>query len=105
MSTVSEGGTGIQVLVNGNRVEGLLHASVVNSNCFSSDHYALTIALGTATSACIAFWSSLSTGFVEIDFVDGSPTAQPLISGMINSIVVDPIRGTMAMEGRDLSAF
>ena len=104
MAAFTSRGASLQVLVNGVRTDRLLHASIVNSNCFSSDHYAVTLAVNMATSDEISFWSSLSTGFVEIDLVDNSSTSQPLISGLIDSMAIDPIRSTVAIEGRDLSS-
>jgi hypothetical protein len=53
----------------------------------------------------ITFWSSLSSAFVEIGVITAfDPTLHSLISGMIDAIHIDPIQGTVAIEGRDLSA-
>ena len=95
----------LQVTLNGIPVEGLLHASVVTGNCFSSDSYALTFAMGSAPLCDIAFWSSLAPAYVEIVPVSQSYSlSQSLISGMIDTIVVDPVMQTVAIEGRDLSS-
>lgn len=95
----------LQVMLNGSPIQGLLHASIVATNCFSSDSFALTFAIGPAPLCDIAFWSSVSSAYIEI-WVVGSdgPIPQSLISGMIDAVVVDPIRATVAIEGRDLSA-
>ncbi|WP_428533525.1 hypothetical protein [Rhodopila sp.] len=95
----------LQVTLNGVLVEGLLHASVVTGNCFSSDSYALTFAMGSAPLCDIAFWSSLAPAYIEIVPVSQYyPLLQSLISGMIDTIVVDPVMQTVAIEGRDLSS-
>jgi hypothetical protein len=95
----------LQISLNGAPVEGLLHASIVTSNCFSSDSYALTFAMGPSPLSDILFWSSLSDIYVQISLsVDYGPTFRSLISGMIDTIVVDPIQRTVAIEGRDLSS-
>jgi hypothetical protein len=95
----------LQVSLNGTLIEGLLHASIVASNCFSSDSYALTFAMGSSPLNDIAFWSSLSDAYIEIGIpVNNGPTSQSLISGMIDTVLVDPIRRTVAIEGRDLSS-
>ena len=94
-----------QITVNGSPIQGLLHASIVTSNCFSSDSYTLTFAMGPLPLGDISFWSSLSAAYVEIGVITAyEPTPQNLISGMIDTIHVDPIQGTVAIEGRDLSS-
>ena len=51
------------------------------------------------------FWSSLSSGYISISAAaaKGLPS-QDLISGMIDTLILDPIKCTVAIEGRDLSA-
>jgi hypothetical protein len=94
-----------QVLLNGAPVEGLLHASIVTGNCFSSDSYVLTLAMGSFPLADIAFWSSVSIAYVEIGLTSAYQLIPySLISGMIDAMVIDPIRQTVVIEGRDLSA-
>jgi phage protein D len=98
-------GMEFQIALNGSLIHGLLHASIVTSNCFSSDSYALTMAMGRLPLSDITFWSSLSTAYVEIGVATASdPTSQSLISGMIDTAHVDPIQGTVTIEGRDLSS-
>jgi phage protein D len=61
--------------------------------------------MGRAPLGDITFWSSLSAAYVEIGVMTtDEPTAQSLMSGMIDTIHVDPIQGTVAIEGRDLSS-
>src|ERR1700679_516186 len=98
-------GMELQVIVNGSLVEGLLQASIVTSNCFSSDSYAVTFATGPLPLGDIAFWSTLSSAYVEISVIAGSQPMSPnLISGMIDTIQFDPIAGIVTIEGRDLSS-
>jgi phage protein D len=95
----------LQITLNGSTIQGLLNASIVTSNCFSSDSYALTFAMGPPPLGDIIFWSSLGSTYVEVDVIKMyEPTSQSLISGMIDSVAVDPIQGTVAIEGRDLSS-
>jgi hypothetical protein len=95
----------LQVMLNGSPIQGLLHASVVATNCFSSDSFTLTFAIGPPPLCDIAFWSSVSSAYIEIWAVasDG-PIPQSLISGMIDTVALDPIRAAVAIEGRDLSS-
>jgi hypothetical protein len=95
----------LQVALNGSPIQGLLHASIVTSNCFSSDSYTLTFAIGPWPLGDILFWSSLSAPYVEISVTTAyASTSQNLISGMIDTVHVDPIQSTVAIEGRDLSS-
>jgi prophage tail gpP-like protein len=98
-------GMEFQIALNGSPIQGLLQASIVTSNCFSSDSYELTFAMGPLPLGDITFWSSLSSAYVEIGITTPSqPTPQSLISGMIDTIHIDPIRRVVAIEGRDLSS-
>ncbi len=97
----------IEVAINGDPVQGLLRASITNTNCFSADSYALTFAMNSLGSEDIAFWSIISDAIVEVGAVTSDtygPRYQNLITGMADSIHIDPVRGTVAIEGRDLSA-
>ncbi len=84
---------------------GLLRASIATTNCFSADTYSLTFAIGGPEN--IAFWSTISSAYLEVTAVASSmlgPTYYNLISGMADTIHVDPIHRTVGVEGRDLSS-
>jgi hypothetical protein len=97
----------VLVSLNGDRIPGLLRASITTTNHFSADTYALTFALDTNSPADLDFWAILSSGLIEltavITSVDG-PIYQGLITGMIDTVHIDPIQGIVAVEGRDLSS-
>jgi hypothetical protein len=95
----------IQVSVNGDQMPGLLRASVSTTNCFAADTYSITFVMGG--SGNIAFWSMVSSAYLEVTAVvssAGGPTYQTLITGMADTVHVDPIQGTVGVEGRDLSS-
>src|SRR6185437_7182138 len=95
----------VQVSINGERISGLLRASIATTNCFSADTFSLTFAMGASGGA--AFWSTISSGYVEITVVISSPYGrafQNLITGRIDTLHLDPIRETVGVEGRDLSS-
>src|SRR3978361_668939 len=105
MSRTSSYGTELQVTINGSLILGLLQATIVTSNCFSSDSYALTFAVGTSLSGSTAFWSTLSSAYVEISEIAATEqTSQILIRGMIDTIHINPAVGIVSIEGRDLSS-
>jgi hypothetical protein len=95
----------IVVSINGTAAPGLLHAAITSTNYFSADSYALTFALGDDPLSDIARWSALTCGCVQV--MAGSapgPALINLITGMIDTVHIDAIRGTVSLEGRDLSA-
>jgi hypothetical protein len=107
MPTTSLYRTNVQVEVNGIQVSGLLHASVATTNSFSADTFSLTFAVDTRKSSDMLFWSSVPSASVTVTAILAAGhdlTQQDLITGMIDTIHLDPIQGTVAVEGRDLSA-
>ena len=97
----------VEVSINGDPLQGLLRASITSTNCFSADTYSLTFAMNAGEQQDIAFWSVISDALVEVRAVTSDtygPRYQGLITGMADSIHIDPVRGTVAVEGRDLSA-
>ncbi|MDR3532815.1 MAG: hypothetical protein P4L90_19955 [Rhodopila sp.] len=99
------GGMEISIAINGIQIQGLLHATVTLSNCFSSDSYALTFAMGPAPLSDIPFWASVSSAYVEVSVLATyEPTSQSMITGMVDTVIVDPIHRTVSIEGRDLSS-
>lgn len=93
------------VFINGRPVSGLLRASIVTTNCFSADTFALTFGIGAYPLGDIAFWSSISSAYLKIAVSSTvRPTYQSLITGMIDTVLVDPIYGTAGVDGRDLSS-
>jgi len=99
------GGSALSINIDGYIVQGLLHASFNTTNCYSADTFSITFAIGSAPLSDLAFWSSLTSSYVEVSTVLASGSAlETVISGMIDNIVIDPIGGSVAIEGRDLSA-
>ena len=96
----------IQVTVDGTPIYGLLRASVVATNSFCADTYVLTFAIGVQPQNDIGFWSGLTSGIVAVSAVQTSPygpISNPLITGIIDGIGIDPVHGVATVEGRDLS--
>jgi prophage tail gpP-like protein len=105
MSGNSVSATRVLIAINGSPIGGLLHATIQSSNCFSADKYALAFAMGAPPLGDINFWSSMATGYVEVAVSEVfGMTSLKLITGMIDAVVIDPINGTVGIDGRDLSA-
>jgi hypothetical protein len=105
MNTAAVGGTNIFIAINGVQIQGLLHASIATSNHFSADSFALTFAIGSPPLGDLNFWSSISTAYVEVSATGQfGLTSQVLVTGMLDTILIDPVHRTVAIEGRDLSS-
>jgi hypothetical protein len=104
MPLQSSGTTNIQVSVNGDQMPRLLRASIATTNCFAADTYSITFAIDSPSDT--AFWSMISSAYLEVTAVVPFTSGgyQSLITGMADTIHVDPIRGTVGVEGRDLSS-
>jgi hypothetical protein len=92
----------VQVSVNGVSVEGLIRASIATTNTFSADTYSLTFA-----SRDVAFWSLVASASIEVTAVVASAYGaeyRTLITGLADTIHIDPVRGIIAVEGRDYSS-
>jgi hypothetical protein len=107
MTMASSNRLTVEVSLNGSPISGLLQASILSTNHFSADTFTLTFATGGRSSANTAFWSVIPSGLIEVKAVMSSAfgsTYQSLITGAVDMIQVDPVRGTVGIEGRDLSA-
>src|ERR1700761_1189104 len=97
----------VEVTINREFVSGLLRASITTTNRFSADTYALTMAIDNGSPENVSFWSNLAAGLVDVVAVTSTPSGeiyQSLITGMIDTLHVDPIQRIVGLEGRDLSS-
>jgi hypothetical protein len=95
----------VQVSINGDLIPGVLRASIATTNCYSADTYSLTFAMDVSDD--IGFWSTVSSACLNVTAVVSSalgPSFYNLITGMVDTVHVDPIRRTVGVEGRDLSS-
>jgi hypothetical protein len=96
---------GLAVSINDCSVSGLLHATITTSNYFSAGSFSLTFALADPLLVDIVSTPEISSPYVIVRPTDADFSASSIIiTGMIDSLVVDPIMQTVSMEGRDLSS-
>jgi len=90
------------MVVNGQRVPGLLGLSVRRNNFLAADDFTARIALGeTGTSYATAFWASQTS--IELSLmisIDGG-APQSVITGVIDKVSIDPVRQIITVTGRD----
>jgi hypothetical protein len=99
--------TEIQIAIDGIPISGLLRASIATTNAFAADTFSLTFALGPEASGDMVFWSSVSSASITATAVSAQNyglTYFDLVTGMIDTIHVNPIQRMVGVEGRDLSS-
>lgn len=92
---------------------GLLEATVTNNNWYQADRFSATFALIPGAPNDANWWSqqtdialTIQMGFLPPQTVEGSGSVPWLtvIEGGADQIVIDPVQGTVQIDGRDLSA-
>lgn len=93
----------VTLVIDGQPVSGLLRATVHSTNCYDADSFSFTLALGPPPLTAVPYWASVSAATVEIVVTTGS-LSDVLMIGVVDVAHIDPLRGTVTVEGRDLSA-
>src|SRR4051812_16958957 len=91
------------VTIKDTPVSGLLQGDITTTNYFSADTFSLTLALPRAAPIDLSGWASHPALYVTVTDAS-SPTSANLITGIADSLTIDPILRTISIEGRDLSA-
>lgn len=89
----------LDVLVNGASLAGAISADVTSNSHYAADRFRAQIALGAGPASV---WTQ-SDMLVEIRMgLDGSWSS--LVTGAVDRLDIDPVRGLVELEGRDLTA-
>lgn len=95
----------LQLIANGQIVTGALEAEVLSNNYYAADRFAATVALGADPWAGAAFWAASSHILVDVQFsLDGGASFTSLVQGAVDNVSIDPNRGLVHLDGRDLTA-
>jgi hypothetical protein len=95
----------LQILANGIPLQGVVEVDVMANNHYAADRFRAVLALGQDSSATSAFWSSQSDILVDAQFsLDGGVTFVSLVQGLVDTIAIDVMAGSLVLEGRDLTA-
>ena len=92
------------VTISGRNIPGLFQASVLSTNSYSSDTLSLTFAIDPPSPLAYAFWGNLPTKEIVVSVDTSGRGYVPLITAIIDTLTIDPIRRTVCIEGRDLSS-
>jgi len=95
----------VRLLINGAPVAGVISAEVNSNNYFGADCFNLTLATGEAPPlSTAAFWASSLNVATEVQFSLDGTNYQPLVVGLVDNIVFDPLAGRVQITGRDNTA-
>lgn len=94
----------VRLTVDGMRVDGVLDVEVVSTNYFSADRFRARIATGSDSLVTPSFWSGTANVFVSFEFGLGDGSFESVIEGLVDCVSLDPARGLVRIEGRDLTA-
>jgi phage protein D len=90
----------VRLLANGIAIPGVIDAEIRSNNHFAADRFTATLAVSAIGQA---WWSAQASVYLEAQIgLDGS--WQSLVQGLVDTIRIDPIQGTLRLEGRDLTA-
>ena len=93
----------LRVLIDGRDVPGVFEADVVSNNHLSADLFHVSIALA-ADPRIVNDIGNREEIRVELQLsLDGGGEYVSLIQGEADSIAIDPLRGLIRLDGRDLS--
>ncbi len=91
----------VRLLVNGELITGVISAEITSTNYFSADCFCVKLAVGTPPLSTPAFWSDAAPIDIEIQFSLDALNYTSIISGSVDSAVIDPLCGTVQVMGRD----
>ncbi len=88
------------VLANGVPLPGAIEATVTSTGHFAADGFRVRAAL----TADAAGWAAATAIAVDVRIALAAPGFVSLIEGNVDRVAIDPIGGTLTLEGRDRSA-
>jgi phage protein D len=95
----------VELTVNGIPIPGLIEAEVTNNTHFASDTFHAVLALSELPAAYGPdYWANSVYDRIGIAAGFAGERLMPLILGQVDEIDYDPVRRTITLSGRDLSA-
>lgn len=93
-----------RILLNDCMLLGLVETEVTTHSHLCADRFDAKIALGMGDPYDAAFWASQAGVQVEILMSLDAVSFNSMITGVVDTAVIDPIGGSLRITGRDLSA-
>jgi len=93
------------IVANGVPLNGSYSAQVVSTNYLSADRFTAEVALGADPGFDATFWASETDITIDIRVsADGISAPRSLLQGTVDLVTIEPLRGLVVIEGRDLTA-
>jgi phage protein D len=93
-----------RIMANGVLVPGLIDVEVICNNHFSADTFSASFALNVGPPFGSTFWASELEIAVQVLFSLDATSFVSLLTGTVDTIVINVIGGLVHVTGRDLSA-
>ncbi len=95
----------LRLVANGAFIQGAVQANVLSNNHYAADRFDAVVALGIDPVANAAFWASQTDILLDVQFsLDGGVTFVSLVQGLVDTVAIDVLTGSLRIEGRDLTA-
>jgi phage protein D len=92
------------VLANGEVLPGLIDVEVISNNHFSADRFSASFALNADVAIGGNFWSSALDISIEVMFSVNATSFASFITGTVDTVSINVIKGLVSVSGRDFSA-
>ncbi len=93
----------LRVLANGAILAGAVSAEVISTNHYGADRFRVRAVLNGDPANGAAFWAASDQIDMDVQVgFDGEFTS--LVQGSVDSVSIDPVGGTVELEGRDFTA-
>ncbi len=100
-----------RLLVSGNVIDGCHSIELSTSNLGQAGSFFVQLASGGGQTSTGSVWSdedtidvSIQLGFLPLGMPEGALSWQEMMSGRVDRLCLDPVSGTMTLEGRDYAA-
>jgi phage protein D len=91
----------LQVLANGAPLPGVIEASVISTGYFTADFFHVRAALAGSAAA----WAASASVAIDVQMALGAlGSFVSVVQGMADAVSIDPIAGTLSLEGRSYAA-
>lgn len=90
----------LRILANGIEIPGAIQASIISGTHFGADRFRTQLALAPTGAS---FWSGQDDILLDVQ-IGLNDAFRSLVQGLVDTMEIDPLRGTLLLEGRDLTA-
>lgn len=94
----------VNILINQAPAGGCIDAQVISNNHYGCDRFFVTLAADENPEFGASFWASQQDVALEIQISVDAQSYTSILIGQIDLATIDPIVGTVRLEGRDLAA-